>query len=81
MGKQRQYAIPLAAQATILFLVGLALLIREATLPAVEVSWPRLVVYAGMMGGPFAAHADRVRQAGQALNQRTRQDDDREATP
>lgn len=46
-----------------MFLVGLGLLIHEATLPAAEVSWPRLVVFAGMMGGPFAAHADRVRQS------------------
>lgn len=47
----------------ILNLAGLLLLVREAGLPATEVSWPRLIIYAGMMGGPFAAYADRVRTA------------------
>ena len=51
----------------ILFWAGLWLTIQEATLPAAEVSWPRLVIYAGMMGGPFAARADTVRQAGRTL--------------
>lgn len=64
---RREFVIPMAVQGTILFLVGLALLVHEATLPAAEVSWPRLVVFAGMMGGPFAARADEVRRAGQAL--------------
>lgn len=76
MGPPRQFVISSAAQATILFLVGLGLLVREATLPAIEVSWPRLVVYAGMMGGPFAAHADRVRQAAQGLRQRDTGDEE-----
>lgn len=66
-GRRRQFVIPAAVQGTILFLVGLGLLIHESTLPAAAVSWPRLVVYAGMMGGPFAARADEVRRAGQAL--------------
>ena len=51
----------------ILFWVGLWLTIQEATLPAAEVSWPRLVIYAGMMGGPFAARADTVRHAVKSL--------------
>lgn len=59
--KQRTWVIPAAVQGTVLFVVGLALLVHECTLPAAEVSWPRLVVFAGMMGGPFAAHADTVR--------------------
>lgn len=58
-----ELVIPAAVQGTILFLAGLALAVHEATLPSAEVSWPRLVVWAGMMGGPFAAHADRVRSA------------------
>lgn len=67
---RRDFVIPAAVQGTILFLVGLALLIHEATLPAAQVSWPRLVVIAGMMGGPFAARADQVRRATDALRNR-----------
>lgn len=61
--RARTWVIPPAVQGTILFVAGLALLVHECTLPASEVSWPRLVVFAGMMGGPFAAHADTVRAA------------------
>lgn len=53
-----------------MFLVGLGLLIHEATLPATDVSWPRLVVFAGMMGGPFAARADQVRAAAERVTKR-----------
>jgi hypothetical protein len=62
-----ELVIPAAVQGTIMFAAGLALAIHEATLPAAEVSWPRLVVWAGMMGGPFAARADGVRRAVQTL--------------
>jgi hypothetical protein len=62
-----ELVIPAAVQGTILFLAGLGLAIHEATLPSAEVSWPRLVVWAGMMGGPFAARADGVRRAVQTL--------------
>jgi hypothetical protein len=65
--RRRSLVIPAAVQGTILFLVGLGLLIHEATLPAADVSWPRLVVFAGMMGGPFAAWADEARKAGAML--------------
>lgn len=50
-----------------MFCAGLWLTIQEAELPAAEVSWPRLVVYCGMMGGPFAARADTVRRVTKAL--------------
>lgn len=63
-------------QGIILFWVGLFLTIQEASLPAAEVSWPRLVIYAGMMGGPFAARADTVRQAVKTISGPTPQDED-----
>lgn len=69
MGPSRRVKIPPWAivWGGVLNVAGLGLLIHEATLPAEDVSWPRLVVFAGMMGGPLAAYADRVRQAaGQA---------------
>lgn len=67
-GRRRpELTIPAAVQGTILFLAGLGLAVHEATLPSAEVSWPRLVVWAGMMGGPFAARADGVRRAVQTL--------------
>lgn len=68
MGRKRRVVPPWAMLwGAVLNVAGLGLLIHEATLPAASVSWPRLVVFAGMMGGPLAAYADRVRQAaGQA---------------
>lgn len=73
--RRRQPVIPHAVQGTILFLVGLGLLIHEATLPASQVSWPRLVAFGGMMGLPFGAWADTAKRAAGALWQ-TEADDD-----
>lgn len=58
-----------AVEGVVMFCAGLWLLFQEAALPAAEVSWPRLVVFCGMMGGPFAARADTVRQTTRALRQ------------
>lgn len=65
MSPRRHPALPPWAilWGAVLNVSGLGLLVHEATLPATDVSWPRLVVFAGMMGGPLAAYADRVRQA------------------
>lgn len=67
--RRRSVTLSAALRATILFVAGLGLLVHEATLPAAEVSWPRLVIFAGMMGGPFAAWADTARRAAEALRQ------------
>lgn len=72
----RQWVIPAAVQGTILFLVGLGLLIHEATLPAAQVSWPRLVIFGGMMGVPYAAWADVSRRAAKVLQPPQEGDDD-----
>lgn len=55
--------IPAAAQRTILFVAGLALLVNEAVVRTQDVRWPLLVVYTGMMGMPLALRADELRQA------------------
>lgn len=75
--RARTWSIPAALQGSILFVAGLALLVHECTLPASEVSWPRLVIFAGMMGGPFAAHADTLR----SLRPQTPVDDDNQKGP
>ena len=67
--RRRRRAVPpwFIVWGAVMNIAGLGLLIHEATLPAAHVSWPRLVVYAGMMGGPFAAYADRVRTASEQV--------------
>jgi hypothetical protein len=54
--------IPVPIQRSILFVMGLGFLAHEASLPAAEVSWPRLVVFTGMLGLPFTLKADEKRQ-------------------
>lgn len=60
---RRTPEIPVALQRSILFLVGLGLLIYEAVMHVGEPRWPLLVVYAGMMGMPLALKADDLRRA------------------
>lgn len=78
--RRRRLSVPppdlvAAVEGMVLFLVGLWLLVQEAELPAAEVSWPRLVVYCGMMGGPFAARGDTVRKAAKAVADRVGQEE------